>query len=171
MTMADQGNHNASGQDTAAAIRAALRGRRDLELSLADAAQLAETYRASLGDYRGHSLQCLEAGDYQQAAEKSWGAFAESVKAIAADYGLRLSHHCHVIRVSGQLATLAAQHDTDAEPILRDGLSAARSLHQHFYENDLPADDVIFSTNRVAAAIDLMQQRFSSANDGSSRGG
>ena len=44
-----------------------------------DAAELAETYRDGLNQYREHSLRYLAAGDYRQAAEKSWGAYAQSV--------------------------------------------------------------------------------------------
>ena len=59
-------------QDVAQAIRTALRGRTVAELPSEDAAELAENYRNSLTTYRQHSLEYLEAGDYLQAAEKSW---------------------------------------------------------------------------------------------------
>ena len=101
-------------------------------------------------------------------AEKSWGAFAESTKAIAADYGMKISFHGTIISVASRLATLAAQDAPDAGEALRHGLSSARSLHQHFYENDLEPEDVIFSAERVAAAIGLMQHRFSAGADGGS---
>jgi hypothetical protein len=153
-------------QDPAEAIRATLGGRRDAVLPPGVAAELAATYRNSLRDYRQHSLEFLEAEDYQQAAEKAWGAFAESVKSIAADYGMRLAHHALIIRVTGSLATLAAQDDPDAEAVLSIGLDSARSLHQHFYENDLPPGQVKYSAARVAEAIDLMQQRFGAAGNG-----
>ncbi len=160
MTAPNQDSHNNGGQDTAAVIRAALQARSDLELSPPDAAELAETYRDNLRDYRRHSLEYLETGDYRQAAEKSWGAFAQSVKAVAADYGVRLSHHGHIIRVGNRLATLARQDSQDAGEVLLKGLNSARSLHQHFYENDLEAEGVTLSANDVMTAIDLMQQRF-----------
>jgi uroporphyrinogen-III synthase len=88
------------------------------------------------------------------------------VKSIAADYGMRLAHHALIIRVTGSLATLAAQDDPDAEAVLSIGLDSARSLHQHFYENDLPPGQVRYSAARVAEAIDLMQQRFGAAGNG-----
>ena len=151
------------GTDLAEAIRAALPPREDLRLTPVDGTELAASYRAILRDYREHSAQNLESGDYKQAAEKAWGSYAQSVKSIAAEQGFRLSHHGHIVRVGGALSELADQEDSEDGRVLREGLGLARSLHQHFYENDLPARDVVFSTDRVAAAIELMQRRFSSS--------
>ena len=158
MTEADTG--------TAAVIRAALRGRSDSELSPEDVPAFAENYRNSMNFYRRHGQEYLAVGDYRQAAEKSWGAFASSVKSIAADYGMKISFHGSSISVSSALATLAGESDPGDRDVLSVGLSSARSLHQHFYENDLPADDVIFSAGRVVEAIDLMQRRFASVASG-----
>ena len=154
-------NPNLNGADVAATIRAAFRVPSDSEIAPGDAPALARTYRSMMEEYRQHGRQYLADGDYRQAAEKSWGAFAESVKSIAADYAMKISFHGTIIGVAGRLATLAAQDDPDAEAALRSGLGSARSLHQHFYENDLNPEDVRYSSERVAAAIDLMQQRFS----------
>ena len=153
------GNGDAA-RDTAATIRAAMRGRSDTELRPEDTARIAASYRRNLDYYRQHGRECLAAGDYRQAAEKLWGAYAQSVKSIAADYGMRISFHGSIVSVGSALATLAAQDDPTAGELLDDGLGLARSLHQHFYENDLPGPTVIRSSNRVAAAIDAMQQRF-----------
>lgn len=161
-------NLNGASVDVAAAIRASFRVPSDSEIELGDAPALARTYRSMMDDYRQHGRQYLAAGDYRQAAEKSWGAFAESTKAIAADYGMKISFHGTIISVASRLATLAAQDAPDAGEALRHGLSSARSLHQHFYENDLEPEDVIFSAERVAAAIDLMQHRFSAGANGGS---
>ena len=164
MNEKNHGNQN-GGAELAAVIRAALSPRTGLELTPEDGADLASGYRNSLSAYRRHSTQYLAAGDYQQAAEKSWGAFALSVKAIAADYGSRLSHHGHIVRVGNRLSTVAGQTDESAALILLRGLNSAISLHQHFYENNLEAEGVALSSDEVAAAIDLMQQRFA-ANGG-----
>ncbi len=160
MTAENHNNHN-NGADVAAAIRESFRVPSDSEVAPGDASDLAKTYRNIMDDYRQHGQQYLTDGDYRQAAEKSWGAFAESVKSIAADYGMKISFHGTIVGVAGRLATLAAQDDPEAGELLRQGLGLARSLHQHFYEDDLDPDDVRFSSERVAAAIDLMQQRFS----------
>ena len=163
MTEANHGKHKNNGSEVAEAIRAALHRRVDSEFTSAQAIAASENYRNGMNHYRRRGQQFLAEGDYRQAAEKSWGAFAQSVKAIAADYGMRISFHGSIIGVAGRLASLVAQDDPDAAAILNDGLGQARSLHQHFYENDLPAEQVIFSAQRVGAAIDLMQERFSAS--------
>ena len=166
MTAENTDKQNTNGQDTAAIIRAALRGRSDSELAPEDIPAFAQNYRNGMNHYRRRGREFLAEGDYRQAAEKSWGAFAQSVKSIAADYGMRISFHGSIISVAGHLASLAAQDDLDAGAVLSDGLGQARSLHQHFYENDLPPEQVIFSTQRVSAAIDLMQHRFTPGANG-----
>lgn len=168
MTAENTDKQNTDGQDTAAIIRAALRGRSDSELAPEDIPAFAQNYRNGMNHYRRRGREFLAEGDYRQAAEKSWGAFAQSTKAIAADYGMKISFHGTIISVASRLATLAGQDAPDAGEALRNGLSSARSLHQHFYENDLEPEDVIFSAERVAAAIDLMQQRFTPGADGGS---
>ena len=161
---AERGNGNGGGAaarpDLAAALRGVVRGQDELLWTPEFAAEQAAGYRQTLDAYRRHSREYLAAGDYQQAAEKAWGAYAQSVKSIGADYGVKLAHHAHIIRAGGALATLSAQDDPAATALLDAGLNSARSLHQHFYENDLPGPIVIRSSARVLEAIDLMQQRF-----------
>ena len=157
-------SQNPNGADVAAAIRAAFRVPSDSEIEPGDAPALARTYRGMMEEYRQHSLQYLAGGDYRQAAEKSWGAYALSLKSIAADYGFRLSHHGHIVRVGGRLASMASQDAPDDGNVLSAGLDAALSLHQHFYENYLPGEQVESSSRRAAAAIDLMQQRFANGS-------
>lgn len=164
MTAENHGNPN--GADVAAAIRAAFRVSSDSEIAPSDAPSLARTYRSMMEEYRQHGRQYLADGDYRQAAEKSWGAYAESVKSIAADYAMKISFHGTIIGVAARLATLAAQDDPDAGAVLQQGLGLARSLHQHFYENDLDPEAVHFSADTVGAAIDLMQQRFAAGANG-----
>ena len=160
---AERGNGNggeAARPDAAAALRGVVRGQAELLWTPEFAAEQAAGYRQTLDAYRRHSREYLAAGDYQQAAEKAWGAYAQSVKSIAADYGVKLAHHAHLLRTAGRLAELAGQAEPADERVIRAGLSSARSLHEHFYENDLSAGDVAYSIEEVAAAIDLMQQRF-----------
>ena len=159
-------NHD-NGADVAAAIRAAFRVPSDSEIAPGDGPALARTYRSMMEEYRQHGLQYLAEGDYRQAAEKSWGAFAESVKSIAADYAMKISFHGTIISVASRLATLAAQDEPDTGAVLRAGLHSARSLHQHFYENDLEPEVIDLAADDVNAAIDLMQHRFASGANGS----
>ncbi len=138
-------------QQVADAVQTALRpGRPPVALSPGDAAGKAATYRESLA-----------VGDYQQAAEKSWGAYTQTVKPIGADHRLPVPTHSGVLRVSGRLTDLARQSgDRNTVTILTRGLIAARALHTHFYENDPPDGAVILSSADVATTIDLLQRLF-----------
>ena len=149
-------------QQIAAAIRSGLReGRRPVDLSPTEAEVKAETYLANLAHFQQHVRTSLDAGDYLQAAEKSWGAYAQTIKAISADHLLSVAHHASLIGVAGRLAMLARASDSEAGNALSVGLSSARSLHQHFYESDLPPEEVVINSTQVETAIDLMQQLFS----------
>ena len=149
-------------QQVADAVQTALRpGRPPVALSPGDAADKAAAYRDNLAHYRRHAQKSLDEGDYRQAAEKSWGAYTQTIKAIAADHRLLVPTHSGVLRVSGQLTDLARQSgDRNTVTILTRGLIAARALHVHFYENDLPDDAVILSSADVATTIDLLQRLF-----------
>ena len=148
-------------QQITAAIRSGLGSSpTGARLSTRRAAERSAAHRSILAHYRQHARHSLDAGDYLQAAEKSWGAYAQTVKAIGADHRLRIAHHAGIIAVASRLASLVRASDPVAGNALRYGLATARSLHQHFYENDLPDDEVIEAAADVASAIDLMQQLF-----------
>ena len=152
---------NLTEQQVAAAIRAGLReGRLPVNLSPAEAQMRAATYRGNLAHYRQHVQTSLDAGDYLQMAEKSWGAYAQTIKAISADHLLRIRHHGSVVGVADGLAMLVNASDAVAGHTLSTGLAFARSLHQHWYENDLSDAMVIANSDDVMAAIDLMQALF-----------
>ena len=158
---------NFTEQQVAAAIRAGLReGRRQVNLSPTEAEDKAATYRSNLAHYRQRVQTSLDAGDYLQAAEKSWGSYAQTLKAIGADHQLSITHHASIIGVAGRLADLAGQSDPQNGVALTDGLHIARSLHTHFYENDLPDTTVVTATSRVGEAIDLMQELFANNGNG-----
>ena len=144
------------------AISAGLRtSRRPVTLSPADATSKAAAYRNSLAHYRQHAQDSLTQSDYRQAAEKSWGAYTQTIKAIAADHRALIPTHAAILRVAQQLTTLVdnAGHPDRALTLTR-GLLAARALHTHFYENDLPDQAVILAADNVTATIDLLQQLF-----------
>lgn len=149
-------------QQVTAAIRSPA-GRRRPPTALAphEAADKAAAYRDSLAHYRRHAWQSLADGDYRQAAEKSWGAYTQTIKAIAADYQSLIPTHAGIIRASEQLIDLVDQSGrSDLALILDRGFVAARALHINFYENDMPARSVRAAFNDVGAAIDLMQQLY-----------
>ena len=143
-----------------AAIRAAYSPRWDTSLSPDDAVTHAATYRSIQAHYRQHIRLSLDDGDFLQAAEKSWGAFTQAVKAIGADHRIKLSSHVGIFRVAGELSDLIEPNDADTAESLKRGVSAANSLHTHFYENNLPDAVVTHSAGAVTDAIDLLQDWF-----------
>ena len=154
------GSSNLSPQQVSDAIRAGLPNRPDVELSVSEAAPSAVTYRDNLLHYREHVRKSLDARDYRQVAEKSWGAYSQTVKAIAADRSLRVRSHTSILRVSEQLVALVSSADPVSGSLLDNGMNSAHSLHVHFYENDLPDATVTRRADAVAAAIDLLQELF-----------
>ncbi len=147
-------------QVTDAIVSGLRRGSRNADLPPADAARQAALYRHNLARCQQHVRKSLAEGDYLQAAEKSWGAYAQTIKAISADRRFTVSHHGAVIGVAARLALLAGASDPASGRALSGALAYARSLHQHFYENDLPDETVIASSDAVATAIDLMHELF-----------
>ena len=152
------------------AIRAGLSQRENVAAEPGEAAALTDTYLGNLNHYRQHVQKSLADGDYRQAAEKSWGAYAQAIKLIGAEHGLHITSHRTILRVAQQLASLAGQGDAELGRNLRHGLAAARSMHTHFYENDLPDETVMDSSVDVASAIALLQELFP-ANGLSKEGG
>ena len=147
-----------------AAIRAAYSPRWDTSLSAEDAATHAATYRANLAHYRQHVQRSLDESDYLQAAEKSWGAFTQVIKAIGADHQIKLSSHVGIYPVAGELASLVGQVDPDSENALNNATGLVSGLHTHFYENNLTDAVVIQSAGTVSDAIDLLQDYFPAPN-------
>ena len=151
---------NITPQQVADAIRAGLPNRPDVVLSSSEASELAGTYRDNLQHYREHVLKSAADGDYLQVAEKSWGAYTQTIKAIAAEHRLRVRSHTIILRVSERLVSLVSLRDPASGVVLDNGANSAHSMHIHFYENDLPAETVIRRADGVAAAIDLLQELF-----------
>ena len=142
------------------AVAAGRAPRWDAALTPEQAAAHAAKYRDNQAHYQQHAAQSLADGDYRQAAEKSWGAFTQTVKAIAADRQVHLSSHISIMRVVGQLSALAAQADPYSADRLNRAIASAHSLRTHFYENDLPDAVVTQSAGAVADAIALLQELF-----------
>ena len=125
-----------------------------------ETAHKSAAYRDNQSHYQSLAQKCLSEGDYRQAAEKSWGAYAQTIKVTSANYGLLVTTHTDVVGVAQQLTALTASADADVAARLRHGFHAARSLHQHFYENDLEDAEVEQSVEEVMEAIGLLQMLF-----------
>lgn len=151
-------------EQVTAAIRAAFSPRWDTSLTADEAVGKALTYRSSQAHYRNHVRRSLDENDYLQVAEKSWGAFAQTVKAIGADCQIQLSSHVGIYRVAGELAKLVGQTDPDAADLLDQAIARVHSLHMHFYECDLPDEVVARSASIVGDGIDLLEAWFPPAS-------
>jgi hypothetical protein len=86
-------------------------------------------------------------GDYVQASEKYWGAFAQMIKTVAAERGIKLGEHRSIIEF---VEELSKEHP---DLNLADALAKAKCLHTNFYEDDLPHEVVASYVNTVKKAI------------------
>ncbi len=78
----------------------------------------------------------LKNGDLSQGSEKLWGAFATTVKAVAARHGKEIKTHGGI---SHYLSTIS--RELKDESLLNAGLTA-NALHQNFYEDSLTIEYV-----------------------------
>ena len=147
------------------AIRTGLPNRPEIALTDSEADELKTTYRDSLGHYREHVEKSRADGDLRQVAEKSWGAYTQTIKAIAADHRLRVRSHSNILRVAERLTSLVLSSNSEMGAILDVGANSAHSLHIHFYENDLPDETVLRRAGSTAEAIDLLQEIFGTGQE------
>ena len=85
----------------------------------------------------------LRQGDLKQASEKSWGAAACALKAIAEQRGWHHQSHSLLFDISGQVA-----EELD-RPYLRDMFQSAKAMHQNFYEDWEPEEGVEYAVAKV----------------------
>ena len=148
-------------QQVEQAIHHGMRGdRRRYEIGAAEAGQKNATYGSNRAHYHNVAQKCLREGDYLQAAEKSWGVYAQTIKGVSASYGVRVSTHANILSVAQSLSRLAFGVDSETGGRLRQGFRSAQILHQHFYENSLDEEEVRQSVGEVMDAVDLLQTLF-----------
>ena len=87
-------------------------------------------------------------GDLAQATEKSWGATAQTLKAIAEQRGWEHHRHHHYHRAASCLRTETGDGD------IRRPFDSASALHENFYEDDMAADKVAERLGDVEALVD-----------------
>jgi hypothetical protein len=97
-------------------------------------------YAAMSRDYMARAENYLRQGDLVQASEKSWGAAACALKSIAEQRGWQ---HQSLYDISGQVVDELGRQD------LRQMFAVARSMHQNFYENWTPEDEVEYGVAKV----------------------
>ena len=92
----------------------------------------------------------LEQGDYHQASEKYWGAAASAVKAVAESRGWSHNSHRDLYEAVGRIARERAHTE------LVELFGLAGHLHTNFYEDWLPADQVVQLAARVDELVDSL---------------
>lgn len=100
-------------------------------------------YAAMSQEYMARAEDYLIQGDLKQASEKSWGAAACALKSIAEQRGWHHQSHSLLFDISNQVADELNRDD------LRDMFSAAKSMHQNFYENWEQEDGVEYAVGRI----------------------
>ena len=100
--------------------------------------------------FLAQARQELSAGDLAQASEKGWGATAQMLKAIAEQRGWEHNRHRHYHRIISRLRAETGDGD------IRRLFDTASALHENFYENDTPADEVGERLDEVEALLDKL---------------
>ena len=94
-------------------------------------------------DFMERAEYYLRQGDMVQASEKSWGAAACGLKAIAERRGWQHQSHSLLNDISGQLVDETGRTD------LHDMFAVARTMHQNFYEDWEPEGAVEYAVGRI----------------------
>ena len=93
----------------------------------------------------------LSDGDLAQASEKGWGATTQMLKAIAEQRGWEHHRHRHYHRAASGIRAETGDGD------IRRLFDSASALHENFYENDMPPDEVAERLDDVRALMDKLQ--------------
>ena len=97
--------------------------------------------------FRQRGIAELRAGDDLVGSELMWGAAARATKAVAAKLGMRHGSHSDLFWVARRLS------DESGIEGLQELLGKASALHVHFYESNLPPDEI---AGAVASANDFI---------------
>ena len=109
-------------------------------------------YRTAAAQLLGQSRVELDRGDTRQASEKSWGAAAQAVKAVAQGRGWEHNTHGDLFRAVRLLAGEPGRDDLDRL------FGVANTLHVNFYENWLRAKTVRAYLDDAARFVALMAE-------------
>ncbi len=110
------------------------------------------TYQERSQAFLVKAREQLEAGDFEQASEKAWGAVALMVKAVAQARGRSHRAHNQLTDIVEDLA------DEMGDDQLSDLYDAANALHGNFYENRFRARGVRRRLRNVEAFVEKMDR-------------
>ena len=100
----------------------------------------------------GQADSYLRAANNIQASEKSWGAAAQALKAIAEERGWNHGSHTLIVDVAQQVA------DEEDRPDLITLFGNAQALHTNFYEDWLSTDTVTIYLNNVKRLLPELER-------------
>lgn len=112
---------------------------------------LAQTHQEVSREFILHAREQLSLGNSLQASEKSWGAAAHAVKAIAERRGWRHKSHRDLFVATRRIA------QTYRRPEVIELFGVASALHQNFYEgwmNDGFISTCLDSVERLLDTLD-----------------
>lgn len=112
-----------------------------------DSPMTSQRYARASERFLAQARQELSAGDLAQASEKGWGATAQLLKAIAEQRGWEHHRRRHYHRIISRLRAETGDGD------IRRLFDTASALHENFYENDTPADEVGERLDEVEALL------------------
>ena len=107
-------------------------------------------YQQASERFLAQAKQELSNGDLAQASEKGWRATAQVLKAIAEQRGWDHHRHRHFHRAASRIRTETGDGD------IRRLFDSASALHENFYENDMPPDEVGERLGDVATLMDKL---------------
>ena len=94
----------------------------------------------------------LAKGDRLQASEKAWGAVAHRLKVIADQRGWEYTSHQHVYGVVRQIANELGDQR------IRDLFAYAAGLHQNYYVDATPIEELAYEIDRVKELLELLKR-------------
>ena len=96
--------------------------------------------------------EVLAKGDRLQASEKAWGAVAHHLKVIAAQRGWEYTTHRQVYGVASRLSDEVGGQE------LKDIFGIANSLHQNFYADVKPLEQLENEIGRVKDLLEMLKR-------------
>ena len=103
-------------------------------------------------EYIGNAEEYLRRGNNKQASEKTWGAVAQQLKAIAERRGWNHDGHRALIDIAHQVS------DEWGRPDWFTAFQAAKDLHVNFYDDLMESDSVGIGLNSSRVLLQDLEQ-------------
>ena len=110
-----------------------------------------EEHRLHADRLLDHAGRMIEAGDRLQASEKMWGAVAHALKAVADERRWHYRHHGDAVVITGYIA------DKVGDPEIRHLYSVAAGLHENFYLDNYPIEEIAARLTGVRRLVSLLR--------------